>query len=128
MRTLLIAEDNRLSRELIRDVLESADYRVIEARNGQEALERMAETIPDLVLLDLEMPVKDGFAVLGEIRRHPRYSHIPVMAVTAKVMRPDRERIEAAGFDACITKPINNDELRQQVGELLRSPRKGGNP
>ncbi len=125
MRTLLVADDNRLSRELIRDVLESADCRVLEAANGREALERMEESNPDLVLLDLEMPVKDGFAVLGAIRGDPRFSGIPVVAVTAKAMQFDRDRIAGAGFDAYLIKPINNAELRRQVSELLGVPRPG---
>jgi CheY-like chemotaxis protein len=128
MRTLLVADDNRLSRELVRDVLESADCRVVEAGNGQEALERLETASPDLVLLDLEMPVKDGFAALVEIRNHPRFSRIPVMAVTAKAMQLDRDRILTAGFDACITKPIDVAKLRERVDELLRSSRKGECP
>ena len=125
MRTLLVADDNRLSRELFRDVFESAGFMVVEAGNGQEALERLEAADPDLVLLDLEMPVKDGFAVLVEIRKHPRFSGIPVMAVTAKAMVLDRDRIEAAGFDAYITKPISVKDLRERVDELLNSYPKG---
>jgi CheY-like chemotaxis protein len=128
MRTLLVADDNRLSRELVRDVFESAHWRVVEAANGQEALDRLEAASPDLVLLDLEMPVKDGFAALVEIRKNPRFSGIPVMAVTAKAMQPDRERIVTAGFDACITKPIDVARLRERVYELLSSSRKGEGP
>src|SRR5271157_2495563 len=124
MRTLLVADDNRLSRELLRDVFESADCRVVEAGNGQEVLERLETASPDLVLLDLEMPVKDGFAALAEIRKNPRFSCVPVMAVTAKAMLLDRDRIATAGFDACITKPIDVAKLRERVDELLRSSRK----
>ena len=128
MRTIVVADDNRLSRELVRDVLESADCRVVEAGNGQEALERLETASPDLVLLDLEMPVKDGYAALVEIRKNPRFSGIPVMAVTAKAMQLDRDRILTAGFDACVTKPIDVAKLRKRVYELLRSSRKGESP
>ena len=128
MRTLLVADDNRLSRELVRDVFESADCRVVEAGNGQEVIDRLEAASPDLVLLDLEMPVKDGFAALVEIRRHPRFSGIPVIAVTAKAMLPDRDRILTAGFDAYVTKPIDIAKLRERVDELLRSSRKGECP
>jgi CheY-like chemotaxis protein len=128
MRTLLVADDNRLSRELVRDVFENADCRVVEAGNGQEVLERLEAVSPDLVLLDLEMPVKDGFAALIEIRNHPRFSGIPVMAVTAKAMLLDRDRILTAGFDAYITKPIDVAKLRERVDELLSSSRKGEYP
>jgi len=128
MRTLLVADDNRLSRELVRDVFESADCRVVEAGNGQEVMDRLEAAGPDLVLLDLEMPVKDGFAALVEIRNHPRFSDIPVMAVTAKAMLLDRDRILTAGFDAYITKPIDVVKLRERVDELLRSSRRGDCP
>jgi two-component system cell cycle response regulator DivK len=125
MRTLLVADDNRLSRELVRDVFESADCRVVEAGNGQEVIDRLDAASPDLVLLDLEMPVKGGFATLVEIRNHPRFSRVPVMAVTAKAMLLDHDRILAAGFDAYVTKPIDIADLRERVDELLGSSQKG---
>jgi CheY-like chemotaxis protein len=128
MRTLLVADDSRLSRQLVRDIFESADYRVVEAADGQEAIDRLDSASPDLVLLDLEMPVKDGFAALAEIRNHPRFSDVPVLAVTAKAMLLDLDRIQAAGFDDYITKPIDIAKLRERVDELLRSSRKGECP
>jgi len=128
MYTLLVADDNRLSRDLVRDVLESADCRVMEASDGQQALELLEAATPDLVLLDVNMPVKDGFAVLEAIRGNPRLSGIPVLAVTANVMQPDRDRILAAGFDAYVTKPINTTALRQRVAGLLSFDRKGDAP
>ena len=112
----------------MRDVFESARCRVVEAANGQEAIDRLEAVSPDLVFLDLEMPVKDGFAALAEIRKNPRFSDIPVMAVTAKAMVLDRDRILAAGFDAYVTKPIDVAQLRKRVYELLRSSRKGECP
>jgi CheY-like chemotaxis protein len=128
MRTILVADDNRLSRELVRDVFASADCRVVEAGNGQEVIDCIEAASPDLVLLDLEMPVKDGYAALVEIRNHPRFSEVPVMAVTAKAMLLDRDRIRTAGFDAYITKPIDIAKLRERVDELLRSSQKGECP
>jgi CheY-like chemotaxis protein len=128
MRTLLVADDNRLSRELVRDVFASDDCRVVEAGNGQEVIDRLEAASPDLVLLDLEMPVKGGFATLVEIRKHPRFSRVPVMAVTAKAMLLDHDRILAAGFDAYVTKPIDIAKLRERVDELLGSSRKGECP
>ena len=125
MRTLIVADDNRLSRELVRDVFASADCRVVEAANGQEVIDRLEAASPDLVLLDLEMPVKDGFAALVEIRKRPRFSGIPVLALTAKAMLLDRDRIRNAGFDAYVTKPIDIAKLRERVDALLRSSRNG---
>jgi CheY-like chemotaxis protein len=117
-----------LSRELVRDVFASDDCRVVEAGNGQEVIDRLEAASPDLVLLDLEMPVKGGFATLVEIRKHPRFSRVPVMAVTAKAMLLDHDRILAAGFDAYVTKPIDIAKLRERVDELLGSSRKGECP
>jgi len=125
MRTILVADDNRLSRELLRDILETADHRVVEARDGGEALRLIEEAAPELILLDLEMPVKDGYAVLEEIRAHPRFSRIPVVAVTAKVMRNDREQAMAAGFSDYIPKPVSTADLRKLVDQLLDPSGKG---
>ncbi len=124
MPTILIADDNRLSRELVRDVLETSDCRVFEARDGDEAVSLLDSLAPDLVLLDLEMPAQDGFAVLRAIRRNPRFANLPVAAFTARAMEQERARIQAAGFDACITKPVASAVLRMKVEELLRLPRK----
>ena len=128
MRTLLVADDNRLSRELVRDVFASDDCRVVEAGDGQEVIDRLEAANPDLVLLDLEMPVKDGFAALAEIRKHPRFSRVPVVAVTAKAMLLDHDRILAAGFDAYVTKPIDIAKLRGRVDALLDRHPKGECP
>ena len=126
MQTLLIADDNRLSRELLRDVLESAECRVVEAVDGGEALRRVEAERPDVVLLDLEMPVKNGFEVLAALRSDPRFSGIPVVAVTARAMGPDRERVIRAGFDAYFTKPIDAAAMRRRVRELAGVPGSGG--
>jgi CheY-like chemotaxis protein len=126
MPTILVADDNRLSRELLRDVLAGTGWQVVMASDGQEVLERLEAILPDLVLLDLEMPAKDGFAVLGEMRGNPRLAAIPVAALTARAMQADRERIEAAGFDAYLTKPIKPHELRARVAQLLNLNRKIG--
>ena len=125
MRTILVADDNRLSRELLRDILETADHRVVEARDGGEVVRLIEEAMPDLILLDLEMPVKDGYAVLEQIQTDHRFSKIPVVAVTAKAMRNDRERAMAAGFRDYITKPVSSSDLRRLVEQLLDPLGKG---
>ncbi len=125
MRTILIADDNRLSRELLRDILGMPDHRVVEARDGGEALRLMEEAAPDLILLDLEMPVKDGYTVLEEIKCDPRFSKTPVVAVTAKAMQKDHERAVAAGFSAYLAKPVRAADLRKLVDQLLNAAGKG---
>jgi len=116
---VLIADDNPVSRELIREILEHDQYEVIEAGDGGEALAKAREHQPDLALLDIQMPVMDGNAVIREIRADPRLSHIPVAALTAYAMHGDRERALAAGFNSYITKPIEIPDFRAQVAKLL---------
>ena len=119
MRKILVAEDDLASRELIREILETCGYQVLEARDGREALQRVEETAPDLVLLDIQIPVMDGFAVLRQLRQDSRFARLPVVAVTAYAMRGDREKALAAGFDAYLTKPLNAAALKKQLEQLL---------
>lgn len=116
---VLIADDNPVSRELIREILEYDQYEVIEAGDGGEALEKVREHRPDLALLDIQMPVMDGNAVIREIRADPALSRLPVAALTAYAMQGDRERALAAGFNSYITKPIEIPDFRAQVARLL---------
>ncbi len=120
MRKILVAEDDLASRELIREILETCGYQVLEARDGREALQRVEETAPDLVLLDIQRPVMDGFAVLRQLRQDSRFATLRVAAITAYAMRGDREKALRAGFDAYITKPIDATALRAQIKQLLR--------
>jgi len=121
MKKILVAEDNPANRELMHEVLSGRGYEVIEASDGQEALQKIEETRPDLVLLDIQLPVLDGFAVLTKLRENPDYKGLRVVAVTANAMREDREKGIKAGFDAYISKPIDIAGLRTKVEELLAS-------
>ena len=116
---VLVADDNPVSRELIREILEYDQYEVIEAGDGREALAKVREHRPDLALLDIQMPIMDGNAVIREIRADPTLAHLPVAALTAYAMQGDRERALAAGFSRYITKPIEIPDFREQVAELL---------
>ena len=119
MKKILVAEDNPASSELIREVLSGRGYEVIEACDGRQALQKIEEMEPDLVLLDIQLPILDGFAVLSQLRQNPRFAHLCVVAVTANVMKEDREKGLRAGFDAYIGKPIDVAALRVQVDQLL---------
>jgi len=119
MNKILIAEDNPVNRELLREILETAHYQVVEAGDGQEALARMEEDEPDIVLLDINMPVLDGFATLRRIREHSRFSRLPVLAVTAYAMKDDRQRVLGAGFDGYLPKPINAAALLRELQRLM---------
>jgi CheY-like chemotaxis protein len=117
--TILIAEDNDLNRELLRELLQAHGYDVREAVNGRQAIDLMRKARPDVALLDLNMPVLDGFATLKQIRQDRSLFSLPVMAVTASAMRGDREKALAAGFDSYLSKPINSTILYQELNRLL---------
>jgi CheY-like chemotaxis protein len=119
MKRVLVADDNPVSRELIREILENDDCEVIEAGDGREALEKVREHRPDLALLDIQMPVMDGNAVMREIRADPQLSLLPVVALTAYAMQGDREKALALGFNSYITKPIDIPTFRAEVAVLL---------
>jgi len=118
--TILLVDDNLPSRELMRELLEASGHLIMEAVNGREALDLIRQDRPDLVFLDLQMPVLDGFSVIRELRNDVRFHSLAVVAVTASAMLGDRERAIAAGFDSYIAKPINLSEVENQV-ELLSS-------
>lgn len=118
---ILIADDRASSRELLRTVLERANYQVLEAEDGEQALAQARNGHPDLILLDLQMPGLDGFGVLAELRADPQLKDLPVLALTASAMRGDREKILAAGFTDYLAKPAGPDILRETVARMLRS-------
>jgi CheY-like chemotaxis protein len=119
MTKVLIAEDNAVNRELLRELLETRGYIVLEACDGQEALHMIELTQPDLLLLDIGMPVLDGFAVVRKIRENPRLAALPVVAVTAYAMQGDREKILNSQFDGYLSKPVNSRSLAEELDRLL---------
>ena len=115
----MIVEDKATSRELLRTVLEQQGYRVDEAADGEEALRLLRDQTPDLVLMDLQIPARNGYDVIREIRKEPRLQKVPVVAVTASAMQGDRERVLAAGFTGYIAKPVSLVQLRREINQLL---------
>jgi len=120
MALILIVEDRANSRELLRTVLEQQGYVVQEAGDGDEALSRIRTQIPDLILMDLHLPGRDGYDILREIRNTPAMAALPVVAVTANAMPGDREKVLSAGFTGYISKPVALGQLREEVNRLLR--------
>ncbi len=120
MKTVLIADDKPQGRELVRTVLENHGYKVIEACDGEEALRIARESQPDLIILDLHMPILDGFGVIEDLRRDAAFAATPIMALTASAMQGDRERAMSLGFTGYVTKPIRLGFLREEVDRLLR--------
>ena len=124
MKKILIAEDNAVNRELLRELLDMRGYEVFEACDGQEALTKITETQPDLLVLDLGMPVLDGFGVIRKIRAEPTIAKLPVLAATAYAMRGDREKVLEAGFDGYLSKPIDAASLKVEIDRLLGGAQK----
>lgn len=117
--TILYVEDNPDNRSLIRRVLESEDYSIIEAVNANQALEKLEGGNIDLVLMDINMPDMDGYTLTAKIKAVQKFSKIPIIAVTANVMRGDREKSLEAGCDGYIQKPIDIDTLAQQIERYI---------
>ncbi len=118
---ILYIEDNSDNRKLVRRVLEWEGYEVVEARDGTEALARLETEPIDLALLDINMPDIDGYTLTTTIRSNPRFSRLPIVAVTANVMRGDRERSLEAGCNGYIQKPIDIDTLSEQIARFIMS-------
>jgi two-component system, cell cycle response regulator DivK len=117
--TILYVEDNSDNRKLVRRVLEVEGYAVVEAKDALQALERLGTEVIDLALMDINMPDMDGYTLTAKIKSMPEYSRLPIVAVTANVMRGDRERSLEAGCDGYIQKPIDIDTLSQQIERFL---------
>ena len=123
MKTIIVVDDNPASRELIRETLDSPDHCIMEAGDGPAALDLIIASGADLVLLDIQLPILDGYSVMRHLRQDSRFARLKIVAVTAFAMQGDREKALAAGFDGYITKPIDTYYLEQQVQELLRDGR-----
>jgi two-component system cell cycle response regulator len=117
---ILIIEDNPANLELVRYLLAAHGYPTLTAMNGEEGLHLFGSERPDVVLCDLQLPIRDGYEVLAEIRKDPARGDTIVIAVTAFSMSGDRAKATSAGFDGYIPKPIDPTTFVQQVEGLLR--------
>ena len=115
---ILVVEDQEDNRQILRDLLASAELEVVEAWDGEAALTVAASERPDLILMDIQLPGIDGMEALARLRRDERTASIPVLALTAQAMSGDRERFLEVGFDGYLSKPIDVAELIQAVREL----------
>jgi two-component system cell cycle response regulator DivK len=125
MATILYIEDNSDSRTLIRRILEAEDFTVLEAGNAARALELIESQPPDLILMDINMPEVDGYTLTTRLKSRPDMRQVPIIALTANVMRGDRERTLQAGCDGYIQKPVDVDTLPHQINHFLREVHHG---
>jgi len=115
---VLIADDSPVTRELVRDILETHGYEIIEAEDGVVALRQIEDNRPHVVLLDLEIPRLDGYQVIRRIRADPRFADLRVAAFTAHAMKNEREKALEAGLNDYITKPVRPAVLRTLIARL----------
>lgn len=112
---ILYIEDNEQNLYLVRFILEKHGYEVHAAMDGQEGIDRAATVLPDLILLDIQLPLMDGYAVARQLRANPDLAAVPIVAVTSYAMAGDRDKALGAGCTGYIEKPINPDTFMQQV-------------
>jgi two-component system cell cycle response regulator DivK len=118
---ILYIEDNLQNLYLVRFILEKHGYEVSSASDGKEGIDRAATIKPDLILLDIQLPVMDGYTVARRLRANPDLGKIPIVAVTSYAMAGDREKALDAGCSGYIEKPLNPDTFMQQVEQHLCS-------
>ena len=121
-RTILVVEDQEDNRQILRDLLASSGFLMIEAHDGQQALAMARSQRPDLILMDIQLPVVDGYEATRSIKRDPELKHIPVIAVTSYALSGDEERAREAGCDAYVAKPYSTRHLLAKIGQFLEQP------
>lgn len=119
MARILIIEDNEQNLYLETFILQKNGHEVIQARNGEAGIARAAQELPDLILLDIQLPGMDGYEVAKALRMNPAIIHIPIIAVTSYAMTGDREHILASGCTSYVEKPINPDTFHAEISQFL---------
>lgn len=119
MKKVLVIEDNESNMELVSFILNANNFSVIKAYRGQEGIDMALTHIPDLILLDIQLPDMDGIKVLKVIRDREEIADIPVIAVTSYAMTGDSKKLLSAGCDGYIEKPIDIDAIVKQINKLL---------
>jgi len=117
--TIMYVEDNRENRLLVRRVLEAEGFQVMEAESAAQALKALSKHVPNLILMDINMPEIDGYTLTSRLRKNPKMKGVPIIAMTANVMKGDRERTLEAGCDGYLQKPIDVDLLAYQLRRFL---------
>jgi len=116
---ILVVEDQEDNRQILRDLLASADYEMDEAENGEEALTAVAKQRPDLILMDIQLPIMDGYEATRRIKGNPAWKDIPIIVVTSYALSGDEGKARDAGCDAYVTKPYSPRQLLAKIKEFL---------
>ena len=117
--TILVIEDNEKNAYLVRFMLEKNGYRIVHAQDGESGITLARQVKPDLILLDIQLPIMDGYTVAHELKKNTELCTIPIVAVTSYAMHGDRERILAAGCVGYIEKPINPMTFVAEIEQFL---------
>ena len=117
--TILYVEDNPDNRLLVRRILLSEDYSLLEATDAMDALNVLKTVRPDLILMDINMPDMDGYTLTAKIKSMPGFERVPILAVTANVMRGDKEKTLEAGCDGYIQKPLDIEQLTREIERFI---------
>jgi two-component system, cell cycle response regulator DivK len=118
-RRILLVEDQEDNRRIVRDLLTTTNYEVVEAENGQEALAAVVRQRPDLILMDIQLPVMDGYEATRRLKADPRLCSIPIIAVTSYALGGDEEKARAAGCDDFVPKPYSPRQLLAKIRQFL---------
>jgi two-component system, cell cycle response regulator DivK len=117
---ILVVEDEEDNRRILRDLLTGADYEMIEAENGEEALAAVARQRPDLILMDIQLPILDGYEATRRIKSDPTLKDVPIIAVTSYALSGDEDKARAAGCDDFVLKPYSPRQLLAKIRGFLR--------
>jgi len=116
---ILVVEDQEDNRRILRDMLSNAGYELVEAESGEEALTAVGAQRPDLILMDIQLPVMDGYEAARRIKSNPDMTAVPIIAMTAYALAGDEAKAQAAGCNAYISKPFSPRALLAKVREYL---------
>jgi two-component system cell cycle response regulator DivK len=116
---ILVVEDQEDNRQILRDLLSTTDYEIIEAENGKDALAAVAKQRPDLILMDIQMPIMDGYEATRCIKADPGTHGIPIIAVTSYALSGDEQKARDAGCDDYVPKPFSPRQLLAKIRQYL---------
>jgi two-component system cell cycle response regulator DivK len=116
---ILVVEDQEDNRRILRDLLLSADYELTEVENGEQALAAVAKQRPDLILMDIQLPIMDGYEATRRLKADPSFAAIPIIAVTSYALSGDEAKARAAGCDDFVPKPFSPRQLLAMIRKYL---------
>ena len=122
MKTILVVEDQEDNRRILRDLLANAGYQMVEAEDGEQALVQAAKCDPDLILMDIQLPLMDGYEATRRLKADPMHKNVRIVALTAYAMKGDEEKALAAGCDGYLSKPIDTRTFPRMVASFLGDP------